>query len=299
MVALILLGILGVALATGLFEDDDDGGAVAAGPSPDGDDTIVNDDYQAEVTDALDGQTTEFEFVSDTSALSGGDGDDTLLGGRGEDTLSGGDGSDLLIGGEGDDVLELGAGDDSSAGGFYNSDDDLALQLELGNDIIRGGDGDDEILDNKGSNTLSGNQGDDAISGVDDREFMPDTLFGGGGNDILAFDEGDRVTGGAGADQFSVLVYEGEIADGDFPSAVVRDFSDEDSLDIIIRDPGYAAFAEVTTDTLNNGADTGVYVDGTLVVLLRGVTDAPSVSITTQDPDPFAPIEENTTQIIV
>ena len=85
------------------------------------------------------------------TALTGGDGNDTLDGDDGDDTLVGGTGDDSLAGGSGDDTLDGGTGNDSLTGG-------------TGDDSLTGGSGDDTLAGGIGNDTLDGGAGNDTYN---------------------------------------------------------------------------------------------------------------------------------------
>lgn len=118
--------------------------------------------------------------------VDGNGGDDRVLAGAGDDTVYGGTGNDVLRGMDGNDSLEGGSGDDYLLG---KSGDDTLL-AGTGTDVLKGG---------IGSDLLDGRDG--AVSGADS-----DTLEGGDDNDRLIGDNGDVLTGGAGIDDFEVVV---------------------------------------------------------------------------------------------
>lgn len=105
-----------------------------------------------------------------------------FYGNAGADTLDGAGGNDTLFGGADGDTVIGGAGDDSLDGG-------------TGNDTLYGGTGNDRIAGGAGNDLLSGGDGNDTLDGGDDR----DVIFGGAG---------DVVQGGAGGDDFDLLVVE-------------------------------------------------------------------------------------------
>jgi Ca2+-binding RTX toxin-like protein len=122
-------------------------------------------------------------------AISGGDGNDTLIGGFGSDTIGAGAGNDLAFGGErdGNDQLRGDGGDDTLRGGS-------------GNDLLLGGEGNDVLDAGIGNDTARGGNGNDSAFG----DEGADKLFGEGGNDTLAASKGnDTVDGGAGDDRLS------------------------------------------------------------------------------------------------
>jgi Ca2+-binding RTX toxin-like protein len=138
----------------------------------------------------LDGQGGLDTLTGGTAAdeLAGGDGDDILMGGTGADELSGGPGADELFGESGDDEL-FGGGDA---------------------DLLEGGPGADTLDGGGDTDTEMGDGGDDVFDqGADPNG--PDTLSGGDGFDLVAYDLRDGaldVTVGIGAD-------DGEAGEGD------------------------------------------------------------------------------------
>lgn len=137
-------------------------------------------------------------------ALSGGNGNDTLIGSKGNDTLRGGagndnlrsdDGNDLLLGGSGIDVINGQGGNDTLFG------DEMADTVSGANsgsgDSMNGGDGNDVMGGGGGNDTMNGDDGDDSMRGNDGA----DILGGGLGNDALFGDiSTDVLTGGSGND---------------------------------------------------------------------------------------------------
>jgi Ca2+-binding RTX toxin-like protein len=144
--------------------------------------------------------------------LHGAEGDDSLLGGNDADTLYGGDGNDTLFGEDGDDVLFGQSGDDT----LYGGDGMDSLQGGPGNDLLFGGAGNDALhggLDNDtliggaGADTLFGGVGDDLLVGyvgTGDDLSQPSYLNGGDGDDTIIAGNGDIVSGGRGADLFTL-----------------------------------------------------------------------------------------------
>ena len=142
-----------------------------------------------------------------------GAGDDVVFGGKGDDTLLGEDGNDVLMGEEGADTLVGGAGNDVLLGGEDRDRMDGGSGRDLfvaekgdGDDIIEGGDGIDTlelaqtsaaaVIDLAAGRALSADIGSDSISGIEN-------AIGGAGNDtIVASDDSNDLTGGAGADIF-------------------------------------------------------------------------------------------------
>ncbi len=200
----------------------DEQGAITAGT-----DTLYFDEMERII---LTGQDDQFDTGSSTVgfAVSGGDGDDTILAVGGDDALSGGSGSDLfsysanfggndtITGGEdGTDVdhidlsgLTVGVQVDFNGNAYGDIDDSSNLtrfseieQLTLTDQadtvdasadtlgiILDSADGDDSVLGGDGTDSIAGGAGSDSLAGGDDN----DTLRGG--------TEGDLLLGGAGDD---------------------------------------------------------------------------------------------------
>lgn len=139
---------------------------------------------------------------------------DTLRGGDGADTIYGSGGGDTLYGGEGNDVLYAGDGN-ANGGGAGEAGTTNFLYGEGGNDTLYGDDGKDTLDGGAGDDTLNGSFGDTLLGGagadrlitLGNRTQM--VLDGGDGDDIIGaatgMGDGNRATGGAGADQFSLF----------------------------------------------------------------------------------------------
>ncbi len=141
--------------------------------------SIENEVHLGAGADVFDGRSG-----TQTGAIFGDDGADTLNGGSGGESLDGGAGNDCVFGGAGDDVIT-----DSSGSNYLRGED--------GNDSISGGSGFDDINGNQGNDTAHGNDGDDWVVGGKDQ----DLLYGDNGNDIVYGNMGDdTVYGGAGND---------------------------------------------------------------------------------------------------
>ena len=186
MLALALLGLLGIALAVG-SDDGDDG---------------------AEIETRSDG-TPEDDVIQT------GDGDDLILAGEGadlvlaeggEDRVFGADGGDYIVGGEGDDFLRGGDQDDVLAGGEGQD----TLYGDAGNDLLDG----TEVIDEEGYIDAlfdAVRRGDDPED-VDTAPFFDvdadtgesDVLFGGQGNDDILAGSNDVVSTGNGQDIVTV-----------------------------------------------------------------------------------------------
>lgn len=148
---------------------------------------------------------------SGDDTVNGEEGNDFVLGEMGDDLIFGDAGDDLADGGAGNDTIWLGEGDDIIA------DDTLVLDPEFntgaaGDDRISGGDGNDFLIDWQGSDSLNGELGRDTVVSVDDygTDHAADVNSGGWGMDTLWGDDGDTMTGGGNADDFTVYVDEAD-----------------------------------------------------------------------------------------
>ena len=135
--------------------------------------------------------------------LQGNSGDDILMGGNGRDTLTGGSGNDTLNGGAGNDKLVGGAGADRIDGGRHVDTADYAnsnagITIELGSFLpgtATGGHAQGDVL--VGIENINGSEFADRLTG----SWLPNDLYGNGGNDILNGGVGsDRLYGGDGND---------------------------------------------------------------------------------------------------
>jgi Ca2+-binding RTX toxin-like protein len=128
------------------------------------------------------GGMAEGDRYNSIEAFTGSSFGDTMVSGRQ------GDAHYIMMGGGGDDVLKGGG-----IGGGSGTND---LEGGDGNDTITGGDREDLLQGGSGNDTISGGERDDVINGGD-------------GDDVLISDGGyygtDTLTGGAGADHFTIL----------------------------------------------------------------------------------------------
>jgi len=208
---------------------------------------------------------------------------DVLDGGSGNDTLKGGSGTDRLIGGTGNDTLYFDSEDAINGGTGYDTayvenTNGVTLDLDAasiesvvggsGNDRffattlsvkISSGSGNDTLLTGSGNDVLDGGDGDDLISAGEGNNTLKggsgnDELIGGNGQDSLigvntGNDRGqgsiDRLTGGQGADQFSLGDAKGTFYDdGIKTSNGLRDYAlitDFNSYEDVIQLSGQAS----------------------------------------------------------
>jgi RTX calcium-binding nonapeptide repeat (4 copies) len=187
---------------------------------------------------------------------------DTFHGGRGNDTVTGRDGWDNVAGDAGNDNLSGRAGLDSLYGGTGRD----RLDGGADSDALYGGDQADILQGGTGVDSLWGEGGDDFLyvgqqtALVDGRETRGGHLLdGGAGNDRLdawGADNTlrDRLTGGAGADTFSVR-------GGD----LITDFAQADSISMLgarttdwmsaVRDPDGTVTLRFHNNALRSVAD--------------------------------------------
>jgi len=157
----------------------------------DGSDTYDASAIQTDVTIDLAAGTASGtdigeDAVSDIENIVAGSGNDTIIGDAADNTLTGGAGDDDVSGGAGNDVIlaSLGDGNDSYNGGegtdTYDSsavDTDVTVDLEAGTAA--------------GSST-----GEDTLTGIEN------VIAGGGDDVIVANDDVNELSGGAGNDVF-------------------------------------------------------------------------------------------------
>ncbi|RMB08574.1 calcium-binding protein [Eilatimonas milleporae] len=165
---------------------------------------------------------------ADADRLRGGEDGDRLFGGAGDDVLVGLAGDDLVDAGEGDDAVFAGAGDQGrdtlvGAGGADVLGGGGGNDLIIGGNVISpaaglpsaltraGRDGADEIFGGDGDDTLVGGHWQEPAATADGLFDRPEarldgmaaeTIWGGGGDDLLFGGGGhDQLGGGVGADE--------------------------------------------------------------------------------------------------
>ncbi|WP_017655605.1 esterase-like activity of phytase family protein [Fortiea contorta] len=204
-----------------------------------------------------------------------GSGDDTVFVG-GNSIVSTGDGNDSVFvgvnGAASNTTVDGGAGNDQltvvQAGGINNlfgaAGNDTLQVLEGSRQNFFGGSGNDTLISNGNNNRLYGGSGDDKLF-----SNTNDYLFGGDGDDVLFAGKagGNRLTGGAGADQFWV-------ANASLPTAknIVTDFTAGFDVIGIGGVAGVSKFSDITL--LQQGSDTLVKVGTTEVASLLGITSS-------------------------
>ncbi|MGB3245125.1 MAG: hypothetical protein WBB25_11360 [Sulfitobacter sp.] len=285
MIAFFLLpALLGLALFVNLADDDDD--AADDGVTEPPVDVQVADDEDAFIGSSSDENITARDAGG---YIDGGDGNDKIVGSEETDILLGGAGNDVIFAQGGNDYVSGDAGDDRI---FLGDGDDAVAPVDdlsnlAGDDLIRGGAGNDLIGDFLGSNQLFGDLGSDTLvafdglneNGVYERPEelgSTDTLSGGFGNDILAGDDGDIMTGGEGRDTF----YATDSEDVDLDEVTITDFNTaEDNLFIVKTYSGNSGeVVGLDYDSEMNGVR--VTFEGRAIAFLSGVgaADIPAIS---------------------
>ncbi len=315
MAALLIILGLGAAFALtaligGGTSDADDTGT-STGPDTitgsEGDDIISDASYRTGFTTNLDDLVTEGEitqteadavltsivFTQGAQELATQGGDDLVLAGGGNDRIDTGAGDDSAAGGAGDDRVRLGDGDDvygSDSRTVTGPDDQLTVESDFsvfapdavtegGNDTVAGGAGDDFIADGFGANLLQGQQGRDVIVAVDQDALSPDTVDGGFGRDALFVDQGDQVTGGAGADTITLDLFGADLT-GYQPMTITDFVRGEDVLVLegtpaLLRAPAPVSPTDAPVDPVSvadvaGTADAAVAINGVVVALVKG-----------------------------
>lgn len=191
-------------------------------------------------------------------AIYGYGGNDTLLGRGGDDDLFGGNGNDLLRGGDGADRLYGGNQNDK----LYGDNGNDRLSGQKGNDLLYGGDGNDSVYGGDGDDVVLGQKGNDTLTG----SFGDDYLAGGAyGNGLSGY---DMVTGGSGADSFSLQSnsFNHYLGNG---YATITDFSSIENDKILVGDYGVNNDNYYSLGTGNwggsNALDSAIYFQGDLV----------------------------------
>lgn len=273
--------------------DGDDGAAdpFTANSGGAGDDSLTGQ-AGADVLQGAEGVDT-ITGQGDEDLLSGQDGNDLLEGGPGGDVLSGGRDQDVLLGQEDGDLLLGNAGSDLLDGGRgadllvdYSGSDTLVG--DIGNDTLVAIDLSDKITradvwpEAAGAPDSAGFEAELAarfatvltpvqiaqvstdLQGGDVAPDAPDTLDGGGGNDVLLGDDGDIMTGGRGADQFVVYTDPAAALTND-PVRITDLDPRTDRLSISVEDDGQGALT-FALDPFGTG--TAISYNGDLIAVI-------------------------------
>ncbi|QLE58828.1 alkaline phosphatase family protein [Nostoc sp. TCL26-01] len=228
-------------------------------------------------------------FSGDGADFVESNGNNTIITGNGDDTVVTGSNSSVSTG-SGNDQIAIGANGPASntnADGGSGDDEITVVEANGSNNLFGGagadsltvvegsrqssfgGSGKDTLTSNGDKNRLYGGSGDDKLF-----SNVNDSLFGGDGDDVLfaGAGGGNRLTGGAGIDQFW-------IANGSLPTSknIVADFTigvDKIGLGGI----GVTQFSALTL--VQQGSDTLVKSGATELVSLLGIT---STTLTASD----------------
>ncbi len=194
--------------------------------------------------------------VGSNSSVLAGDGDDNVVVGQNGPAsgtgVDGGNGKDTLV------VVEAKASNSL----FGAAGSDTLVVIEGSSQLLFGGSGNDTLTSGGSNNRLYGGSGDDILN-----SNTNDYLFGGDGDDVLFAGQkgGNRLTGGAGADQFW-------IANASLPTAknVVTDFTLGVDVIGIGGISGVTKFSDLTLT--QQGSDTLVKTGNTELASLLGIT---------------------------
>jgi Ca2+-binding RTX toxin-like protein len=182
-----------------------------------------------------------------------GNGDTTIFGNAANDTIFGQGGDDLII-----------VGNTPSFGGS---------PAQGGENLAYGGDGSDTLAGSGGTfaSFQTGGSGDGRpISITYEQEISRDTLFGGGGDDYLLSENGNDLTGGAGADVFAISHLTGDAAVGfTLEPTVITDFNP--ALDSIVLTSGSVPTgAALTISVWANGLGSDISAGTTVIAKVTG-----------------------------
>ncbi|MEH2341540.1 MAG: esterase-like activity of phytase family protein [Nostoc sp.] len=226
------------------------------------------------------GDGADFVEGNKGNTIQTGNGEDTVVVGS-DSSVSTGDGNDQIFigqngpvqnttadGGNGNDVITV-----VEASGSNNllgaAGDDTLSVVEGSRQLLFGGSGNDTLSSSGSNNRLNGGSGDDKLF-----SNVNDSLFGGDGDDVLFAGQegGNRLSGGAGADQFW-------IANASLPTSknIVTDFAI--AIDKIgLGGVGITQFSALTL--LQQGSETIVKTGNTELVSLLGIA---ATSLTAND----------------
>ncbi|MFN6483350.1 MULTISPECIES: esterase-like activity of phytase family protein [unclassified Nostoc] len=243
--------------------------------------STTSDDITVEPNQTLlTGDGADFVEGTKGNTIRTGNGEDTVLVGS-DSSVSTEEGNDRIFigqngpaqnttadGGNGNDVITV-----VEASGSNNllgaAGDDTLTVIEGSRQSLFGGSGNDTLTSGGSNNRLYGGSGDDKLF-----SNVNDSLFGGDGDDVLFAGQqgGNRLSGGAGADQFW-------IANASLPTSknIVTDFAI--STDKIgLGGIGVTQFSALTL--LQQGSDTLVKIGNTELASLLGIT---STNLTAND----------------
>ncbi len=274
--------LIGLGLIVVLNDDDDDDTEgtpedLETIREPDGSDIFEGtDDAERMIGNET---TSEILGFGGNDVILGNGGGDAIDGGAGDDTIYGGTGNDFAVGNDGNDRVFLGDGNDE-----YLPDVDGSY--DAGDDFVRGGAGNDFIGDLLGSNEIYGDTGSDTLVAFDSldengvytdpaEQGTTDTLNGGYGNDIIAGDLGDILTGGQGADTFVTLDDE----DPALENVNITDFDPEEDELVIATLFGLAEDTAIGLTYDSELEAVRATYEGRTVAIMQGLVEADIANI--------------------
>lgn len=282
----------------GFGQDDDDDDVAVKNPDPEDAKnagyTAAN--FAAERTGTSGNDTLRSSTSSDSVALFGMAGNDSLVGSALDDYFEGDAGNDTINALDGDDHAHGGSGDDR----FYGLGGADTMYGDAGNDSIEGNTGEDSLFGGQGADTIAGGGGNDVIDGgmgndllsadrldssADFSRGSAETLIGGEGDDTIVFSNADQITGGTGVDTFH-YVYRDVSSD----PVLITDFDkDMDTLTLHYQpqtdDQGNPIVPSMSFEIDASIGETLIRLDGDVVAKLQGDIAISSSNVTLKEFD--------------
>ena len=223
-----------------------------------GADLFYGDELLAEIAGAqgLDPSTIALNVSLDQNG-----GDISFTDGENGTLIYGNHSDNDIFGGGGDDYII--AGDQPVFGSTSN--------YQGGEDLVDGGAGND-TLSGSGGTFYVGPEGDTDAPVPPQRfqEIARDTLLGGDGDDVLMSENGNDLTGGAGADVFGISHLTGEDAVGfTLDPTVITDFNPAED-EIVLTNGSIPPGAVLSIMVWPNGAGSDILAGGTVVAEVTG-----------------------------
>ena len=276
------------------FGQDDDADDVAVknpDPEPDPEDAkntnYTASDYASEQVGTSGNDTLGTSTSTESVALFGLTGNDSLVGSSSDDYFEGDAGNDTINAFSGNDAAYGGSGDDL----FYGLGGDDSLYGDAGDDNLFGGLGSDSIAGGGGTDALNGGAGNDIISSdrldssADFSRGIGETLIGAQGEDTIIFSNADQVSGGADVDTFH-YVYRNVTSD----PVVITDFDkDIDTLTVHYTpqtdNQGNPIVPAMSLEIDASIGETLIKLDGVVVAKLQGDITISSSDVTLTEYD--------------
>lgn len=285
------------------FGHDDDADDVAVknpDPEPDPEDAkntnYTASDYASEQVGTSGNDTLGTSTSSESVALFGLTGNDSLVGRPSDDYFDGDAGNDTINAFGGNDAAYGGSGDDL----FYGLGGDDSLYGDAGDDTIEGNTGDDNLFGGLGSDSIAGGGGTDALNGGAGNDIISsdrldssadfscgagETLIGAEGEDTIIFSNADQVSGGADADTFH-YVYRNVTSD----PVVITDFDKDIDMLTVHYTPqsdnqGNPIVPAMSLEIDASIGETLIKLDGVVVAKLQGDITISSSDVTLSEYD--------------